>query len=96
MSEEEIDIGPEPSLEPAPSGGGLGGFLLGIVLGAVVGAGVALLTSPRQGRVVRRKIKRRLEEFGDDAREKADDWREEATRRLRRRKLKRRRFRTRD
>lgn len=66
--------------------GGAGGFLTGLVCGALLGAGVALLFAPASGEKTRRILRRRARAFQHDA---ADGWvtaREEARRRLRRKK----------
>lgn len=61
------------------------GFLAGIVLGAFLGAGVALLLAPERGDVTRRRIRSKLRDVTEDAREQIDDWRDGAERELRRR-----------
>ena len=86
---EEIEItGKESS--------GLLGFAAGLLVGLIVGAGVAILAAPERGDVVRRRIRRSVQDFGDDARHRIDDLTDQAghefTRHRRRlqRRLKRR------
>ncbi len=71
---------------------GIVGFVCGLFLGALIGAGVALLVAPERGDVTRRRIRKRVRDVGEDAREQLDGWRGDAERELRkhRRKLQRR------
>lgn len=75
---------------------GLLGFAAGLLVGLIVGAGVAILAAPERGDVVRRRIRRRVQDLGDDARHRIDDLTDQAghefTRHRRRlqRRLKRR------
>lgn len=50
-----------------------GGFALGLLAGALLGAVVALAYAPERGDVTRRKMKRRLREAGESAREALAD-----------------------
>jgi hypothetical protein len=67
-------------------------FVAGLVIGAFVGAGAALLAAPERGVVTRRRIKRRLRDLQQDARDQVDDWRGQAGSELgrRRRRLRKR------
>jgi hypothetical protein len=87
--EEELD---EVEIYETESASGIVGFLGGLVLGALIGAGVALLVAPERGDVTRRRLRTRLRDAGDDAKEQLEDWRDDAERELRRhrRKLQRR------
>lgn len=71
---------------------GVLGFIGGLVLGTLIGAGIALLVAPERGEVTRRRIRDRMEDFQDDAKEQLGDLRDDATRALKRRhrQLKRR------
>lgn len=66
-------------------------FLAGLALGAVLGVGVALMVAPARGDVTRRRIRRRLREFRDDAAERIGDARDAAERELRRQRRRLRR-----
>lgn len=87
--EEELD---EVEVYETDSASGIIGFLGGLVLGTLIGAGVALLVAPERGDVTRRRIRTRLRDAGDEAKEHMEDWRDDAERELRRhrRKLQRR------
>jgi hypothetical protein len=87
--EEELD---EVEIYETESASGIVGFLGGLVLGALIGAGVALLVAPERGDVTRRRLRTRLRDAGDEAKEQLEDWRDDAERELRRhrRKLQRR------
>lgn len=67
-------------------------FLAGFALGALLGAGAALLLAPERGQVVRRRMRQRFDHLRDDAADRLSDWRDDATRELRRqrRRLKKR------
>jgi len=88
--EEEEEILDE--LVEAEGTSGIVGFIGGLFLGALIGAGVALLVAPERGDITRRRLKKRVRDVSDDAREQFDDWRGDAERELRkhRRKLQRR------
>ena len=64
-----------------------GGFAMGLLVGALVGAVVALAYAPERGEVTRRKMKRRLRDAGESARETladaAGEMRDEVSRRRR-------------
>lgn len=47
-----------------------GSVFISFLLGGIVGAGLAMLLAPQSGRETRKKIK----EFAEDMREKADDY----------------------
>lgn len=68
------------------------GFFAGMLVGAFVGASIALMLAPERGEVTRRRIRERINDLGDDARERFDDMREDAGReiRLQRKRLRRR------
>ncbi|NTU42769.1 MAG: YtxH domain-containing protein [Nitrospirales bacterium] len=51
-------------------GFGPGSVLLSFLLGGMVGAGLTLLVAPQSGQETRRRIR----EFADDARERANDY----------------------
>jgi len=73
---------------------GIGYFTAGLLIGTLVGAGAVWLSAPARGEVTRRRVKRKLRAFRDDAREHLEDWRDDARRglsRQRRRLQKRRR-----
>ncbi len=68
-------------------------FLGGVVVGALVGAGIALLLAPESGDLTRRRVRRKLDELKegarehfDEARDQVEDWRDDAHRELRRRR----------
>ena len=48
-------------------------FALGFIAGMAVGAAVALLGAPKSGRLLRRDLKRNLEDATENVREKVDD-----------------------
>ena len=77
--EEELE-----ELEDVSSARGIVGFIGGLLVGAMLGAGVALLMAPERGYVTRRRIRSRLEDAKDDAREQIDDWRGAAEREFKR------------
>ncbi len=61
-------------------------FMAGMVLGALVGAGVALLVAPERGAVTRRRLKKFVGRLSADAKEKAEDWRDDVKAELKRRR----------
>lgn len=92
--EDDVEVLEEDDLEGEPGGSGLAGFLVGLAVGLVLGAGVAMLTVPERGRITRQRIGRRLRSIGHEARDVAEDWRDQTARRLsRHRKRIRRRLR---
>lgn len=64
-----------------------GGFAMGLVMGALIGAVVALAFAPERGEVTRKRMKRRLRDAGESAREALSDaageMRDEVSRRRR-------------
>lgn len=104
VEEDEVDEVDEVD-EDAPEigvdetrGWGAAAFVGGLVVGALVGAGVALLLAPESGEATRRRVRRKLEDVRDgareqieDARDQLDDWRDDAHRELRRRRHRRQR-----
>jgi hypothetical protein len=77
---EELD---EDAIEMMVSGRnyhGIVGFAAGLALGAVLGAGVALLTTPVRGDVMRRRLKHRVRDMTDDASDRVDQLKEDAGR----------------
>lgn len=90
VDEERSDDELEDLVEHGGSSGTLG-FIGGLLLGAVIGAGIALLVAPERGEVVRRHIRTRVQDMQDGARDRLDDWREEAGAQLRRKRRKLRR-----
>jgi gas vesicle protein len=64
-----------------------GGFALGLVVGTLLGAVVALAYAPERGEVTRKRMKRRLRDAGESAREAltdaAGEMRDEVSRRRR-------------
>lgn len=64
-----------------------GGFAMGLVVGALLGAVVALAYAPERGEVTRKRMKRRLRDAGESAREAltdaAGEMRDEVSRRRR-------------
>lgn len=81
LDEEDEDF--EDVIE-AEGARGVVGFIGGLLLGALVGAGMALLLAPERGDVTRRRIRTRLHDAADDARDQMDEWRDSAERELRR------------
>lgn len=78
--------------------GSIVAFLGGVVVGALVGAGIALLLAPESGDLTRRRVRRKLDDLKegareqfDDARGQLEDWRDDAQRELRRRRRRLRR-----
>ncbi len=59
-------------------GCGASSMLLSFLLGGLMGAGVALLLAPKSGRETRQRIR----ELAEEAREKADDYAEQAKTRV--------------
>lgn len=57
--DETIESGSGPS--------GLAGFVVGLLIGGIIGAGVMLFSAPERGTVTRRRVRRRIEDFGEDA-----------------------------
>jgi len=86
---EETDLEPTRGAEGAS---GMVGFVGGLVLGALVGAGIALLVAPERGRVMRKRLARRVREAGDELRDEFDGLRESARRRFARRRRRLRRM----
>lgn len=72
--------------------GALAGFIGGLLLGAVIGVGITLLVAPERGEVTRRRLRSRLRDAQDGARDRLGHWRDDAGRRLKRerRRLRRR------
>lgn len=68
------------------------GFFTGLLIGAFLGAGIALVLAPDRGEVTRQRIKRRLHDLTEDARDRFEEVRDDAGRELRvqRRRLRRR------
>lgn len=64
---------------------GIVGFVGGLLVGALIGAGVAFLIAPERGDVTRRRLRGKIRDVSDDAREHFEDWRDGAERELRRR-----------
>lgn len=92
--DDDVEILEEEEYDDEAGGNGFAGFLVGLAVGAVLGAGIAMLTAPERGQITRRRLGRRLRDFGDDARERAGGWKDETSRRLaRQRKRLRRRLR---
>jgi gas vesicle protein len=86
--QDELDEGDE-LVETTESGGGRSGtlsFMAGMVLGALVGAGVALLVAPERGAVTRRRLKKFVGRLSSDAKERAEDWRDDVKAELKRRR----------
>jgi hypothetical protein len=81
LDEEDDDLEDVIEVEGAR---GIVGFLGGLLVGALVGAGVALLLAPERGDVTRRRIRTRLYDAADDAKDQMDEWRDSAERELRR------------
>jgi gas vesicle protein len=48
-------------------------FLSGLVLGAVIGAGVAMLTTPQQGKKSRRQLRKAVRRVRGSASDRLDD-----------------------
>jgi hypothetical protein len=75
LSDEELE---EVLDVESVSGAGL--FAAGLLLGLIVGAGAVWLTAPARGDVTRRRMKRKLRDLRDDARDHIEDWRDDARR----------------
>jgi gas vesicle protein len=58
-------------------------FAIGFIAGMAVGAAVALLAAPKSGRLMRRDLKRNLEDAGEVVREKVEDQMREIQENLR-------------
>jgi gas vesicle protein len=84
--EEEVEV------YESDGASGIIGFIGGLLLGTLIGAGVALLVAPERGDVTRRRLRTKIRDAGDEAKEHLEDWRDDAERELRRhrRKLQRR------
>ena len=80
LLQDDVDELDEEEVESDEHMSGGVGFIFGLVLGGLLGAGVALLTAPDRGSVVRRRIRTRFSDLHDDARDHLDDWRDEARR----------------
>jgi len=92
--DDDVEILEEEEFEDEHTGSGIGGFLVGLAVGVVLGAGVSMLIAPERGRVTRERLGRRLRDLGDDAIDRAEDWRDQTSRQLaRQRKRLRRRLR---
>lgn len=85
----ELDAEEEIGAEGAT---GMVGFVGGLVLGALIGAGIALLVAPERGRVMRRRLARRVREAGEGLRDEFDGLRGAARRNLARRRRRLRRL----
>jgi gas vesicle protein len=48
-------------------------FVSGLVLGAIIGAGIALLTTPSDGRKMRRRLRKGATELGSGASDRWDE-----------------------
>jgi len=55
-------------------------FIAGLTLGTLIGAVTALLLAPQSGKRTRRDLARRAERLGDEATERLDEARAEASR----------------
>ena len=55
-----------------------GSWLLSFILGGLIGAGIALLVAPKSGRQTRARIK----DMAEDAKERAEDYSEQAKDRI--------------
>ena len=75
---DDEDLAEEDVEEFVSPRSGTGLFAFGLLLGLVVGAGAVWLTAPAAGQVTRRRVKRRLRDIRDDARDHLDDWRDDA------------------
>jgi hypothetical protein len=62
------------------------GFVGGLLLGTLVGAGIALLVAPERGRILRRRLKRRLRNVRQAARRGARRFRHDVEREAARRR----------
>ena len=58
------------------------GFMAGLAVGALVGAGLALLWAPEPGTKLRRRLRRKLHNLGNEAADGWDDTREQIRKRL--------------
>lgn len=91
QSDEQDELDAEPSAG-AEGATGMIGFVGGLVLGALIGAGIALLVAPERGRVMRRRLARRVRTAGEEIRDEFDGLRASARRRLARRRRRLRRL----
>jgi hypothetical protein len=66
-------------------------FFAGFVVGALLGVGAALLFAPARGEVTRKRLRRRLRSFREDAAGRIGDARDAAERELRRQRRRLRR-----
>ena len=85
QADEPDELDAEPSLQ-AEGATGMIGFVGGLVLGALIGAGIALLVAPERGRVMRRRLARRVRDAGEGIRDEFDGLRASTRRRLARRR----------
>jgi hypothetical protein len=85
QSDEQAELDAEPAAG-AEGATGMIGFVGGLVLGALIGAGIALLVAPERGRVMRRRLARRVREAGEEIRDEFDGLRASTRRRLARRR----------
>ena len=53
--------------------GEVGGFLLGLLSGLAIGGAIGLLYAPHRGEIMRRRIKRKVEEAKDQIDEAVED-----------------------
>ncbi len=90
--DEEIEEDDE-ELEDAVDEGAnaLAGFIGGLLVGAVIGVGIALLVAPERGAVTRRRLRGRLRDAQDGAWDRLGHWRDDAGRRLKRKRRRLRR-----
>ena len=63
-------------------GGSAGSFLAGAVIGALAGLAIGMLYAPQSGERTRRKLRKRLDEFKEDASDRADELSRRARRKL--------------
>ena len=63
-------------------GGSAGSFLAGAVVGALAGLAIGLLYAPQSGDLTRRRLRKRLDEFKEEATDRADELSRRARRKL--------------
>ena len=88
--EDYIELDADTDIEIHDTNGhpGLVGFVFGFVCGALVAGAAVLVTAPAKGAVTRRRLRRRVEDIRDSAKDRlgdAADRLEHEKRRIRRR-----------
>ena len=79
---DDADLPDSEDEEETVAGGRGSSFAAGLALGALLGAAVALLVAPAPGHVTRRRLRHRLDDARDFAREKLGEARDYASEKL--------------